>query len=181
MLDEIGVRHIVFCQQSDGKCHFEGDPSFHYLKVPAPLTRIHFIQQSCPHSRQPLTSNTPFSSRSECGASTSLTPTMPLHWSTSIHSSPSFAPTSTQATTCSSTASLGPTAPGQPASHASCTFATSTNTPLPHLRSASGRPLTPSAPSRLYLSTLTTPSAQWATSKMAHLVLQMMESPLERR
>ena len=34
MLTEHGVRHIVFCQDSDGKCHFEGDPEFTYLRFP---------------------------------------------------------------------------------------------------------------------------------------------------
>lgn len=31
-LAELNVNRIVFCQDSDGKCHFEDDPSFTYLK-----------------------------------------------------------------------------------------------------------------------------------------------------
>jgi hypothetical protein len=33
VLDSIKVRRIVFCQQGDGKCHFEGVKGFKYLKV----------------------------------------------------------------------------------------------------------------------------------------------------
>lgn len=39
VLDAIGVRRIVFCQTSDGACHFERDPQFKYLKYPIGMWR----------------------------------------------------------------------------------------------------------------------------------------------
>ena len=38
-LASLGITRIVYCQEADGKCHFEKDPSFVYLKFPIGLWR----------------------------------------------------------------------------------------------------------------------------------------------
>ena len=43
-----GITRIVFCQDRDGKCHFEGEPEFSYLKYPIGL-----------HMRDPKSSSDP--------------------------------------------------------------------------------------------------------------------------
>jgi len=38
-LAQLGIARVVYCQEADGKCHFEKDPSFVYLKFPIGLWR----------------------------------------------------------------------------------------------------------------------------------------------
>ena len=38
-LASLGITRVVYCQEADGKCHFEKDPSFVYLKFPIGLWR----------------------------------------------------------------------------------------------------------------------------------------------
>ena len=123
-LARLGIFRIVFCQDSDGSCHFEGDPAFAYLKFPIGVWRrtlgpaaargdhAAVLAYFAPLFAFVTSEVTP--AADDCAASESLSPF--LCSSSVLPSGNAHAESSARAARCSSTASRARTAPAPRAS-----------------------------------------------------------------